>query len=57
LGNSWDKRVAGGINPAADKQTRLKPVAGAGDNLFQQVLYGRSGFESAGRGGSYHFKM
>jgi hypothetical protein len=57
LGNSWDKRVAGGINPTADKQTRLKPVAGAGDNLFQQVLYGRSGFESAGRGGSYHFKM
>ena len=40
----------GGINPAADKQNRLKPVATASPNLFQQVSSISRGFESASEG-------
>ena len=36
-------------NPAAATRNRLKPVSDA-DNLFQQVLPGRGGFQSAGHG-------
>jgi hypothetical protein len=35
------------MNPAADTQNRLKPVAAFGGNLFQQVWFTSCGFESA----------
>ena len=41
---------SGGINPAADRQTRLKPVAAAVPNLFQPVSSISRGFESASQG-------
>jgi hypothetical protein len=35
------------MNPAAVTQNRLKPVPASIENLFQQVWFTSSGFESA----------
>jgi hypothetical protein len=39
--------LAGGMNPAAGTQNRLKPVAAPVGNLFPQLWFTNNGFESA----------
>jgi hypothetical protein len=43
--DSWDE--FSGMNPAAVKQNRLKPVAASAGNLIYQVWRSSGGFESA----------